>query len=289
MTRRITNTCALGLALALTAAAASESAAQTGGTVSSGVRIQKDRGGATGSAGGEVMGAPTGGTTGGTTGGGTTGGGTTGGGSTGGGTTGGGTTGGGTTTPTTARVDVTPASASLETGKTQQLTATARDASGAERSGRSFTWSSSAPGVATVNGSGLVTAVSVGTATITARADGVNGTATVTVTNPAPATVSRVVVTPAVSRLVYKGKNGTDEAVFTATLFDAGGRQLSGRSCSWSGGAPLAGSGKAIVTVTQLSPTTARAKASREGATGISATCDGKTGTAAITVIEDDD
>jgi hypothetical protein len=45
MTLRITKTCALGVALAITLAA-SESAAQAGGTISSGVRMQKDRGGA---------------------------------------------------------------------------------------------------------------------------------------------------------------------------------------------------------------------------------------------------
>ena len=47
-----------------------------------------------------------------------------------------------------------------------------------------MTWTSSDPSVATVDANGLVTAVSPGTATITATADGVSATCTVTVTRP---------------------------------------------------------------------------------------------------------
>ena len=50
--------------------------------------------------------------------------------------------------------------------------------------GVTFTWSSSDENVATVNSSGLVTAVADGTSTITATAGGIDGTALITVTLP---------------------------------------------------------------------------------------------------------
>jgi hypothetical protein len=50
--------------------------------------------------------------------------------------------------------------------------------------GRTITWSSSVLGVATVSGTGLVTAVAAGPATITATSEGQSGTSAVTVTAP---------------------------------------------------------------------------------------------------------
>ena len=85
-------------------------------------------------------------------------------------------------TPTVASVVVTPANAPLVSlEETVQLTATAQDASGNTLSGKTFTWSSSDQSVATVNSSGLVTAVANGSATIMATTDGVNGTGSVDV------------------------------------------------------------------------------------------------------------
>ena len=75
-----------------------------------------------------------------------------------------------------ATVQVTPSSSTLASvGQTVQLNATARDASGNTIAGKTFTWSTSDPGVATVSSSGLVTAVAGGDATITATSDGVSG------------------------------------------------------------------------------------------------------------------
>lgn len=87
--------------------------------------------------------------------------------------------------PTVQRVTVTPATATRDPGQTVQLTATALDRKGNVVGGVSFTWSSNASGVATVSSSGLVTAVSAGSATIAATGGGKTGTATVTV-NAAP-------------------------------------------------------------------------------------------------------
>ncbi|MTH16434.1 Ig-like domain-containing protein [Flavobacterium sp. LC2016-01] len=72
-------------------------------------------------------------------------------------------------------VTVSPASASIFAGQTQQLTATV---SPSNASNTNVTWSSSNTAVATVNSSGLVTGVAQGTATITATT--VSGSKTAT-------------------------------------------------------------------------------------------------------------
>src|SRR5207302_5942968 len=87
-------------------------------------------------------------------------------------------------------VDVTPPTATVQTGQTVQLTATPRDANGAALSGRAVTWSSNNTSVATVSSSGLVSGVTPGSATITATSEGKSGTASVTVTNIPVATLS---------------------------------------------------------------------------------------------------
>jgi hypothetical protein len=78
-------------------------------------------------------------------------------------------------------VTVNPTNVSLTSvGATQQLTATVAPANATNQT---VTWSSNNPSVATVSTSGLVTAVSCGTATITVTTQDDNKTATCTVTN----------------------------------------------------------------------------------------------------------
>jgi uncharacterized protein YjdB len=85
-----------------------------------------------------------------------------------------------------ASVSVSPPSATLSIGATQQLSAVTKDSAGNTLTGRVVTWSSSNPSVATVSGSGLVTAIATGSATITATSEGKNGTSAVTVQAPPP-------------------------------------------------------------------------------------------------------
>ena len=92
-----------------------------------------------------------------------------------------------------ASIDVAPASATIAIGTTRTLVATARDAAGNPVDGISFSWSSSNENVATVSADGVVGAVTPGTATITASADGKSGTAAITVV-PAGAGPERVVL-----------------------------------------------------------------------------------------------
>ena len=81
-----------------------------------------------------------------------------------------------------ASVTVSPASGSVAVGQTLQLTAVPKDANGNALTGRTVTWASAAPSVATVSGSGLVTGVAAGSASITATSEGRTGSAAITVT-----------------------------------------------------------------------------------------------------------
>ena len=85
-----------------------------------------------------------------------------------------------------AAVSLSPAMATLAPGDTVRLTATATDANGHALAAAAFTWASSDAGVASVDNTGLVEALADGTATITAGAGGVEGTAQITVESPQP-------------------------------------------------------------------------------------------------------
>ncbi|NNK63608.1 MAG: hypothetical protein HKO98_10440 [Gemmatimonadetes bacterium] len=89
-----------------------------------------------------------------------------------------------TTTPevTAAAVAVTPTTHGfIGSSGSLQLNVTVTASDGSAIGGAGVTWSSSAPDVATVNGSGLVTAVGAGTATVAATIDGVTGSARIEV------------------------------------------------------------------------------------------------------------
>ncbi|MDB5045436.1 MAG: hypothetical protein JWQ08_1486 [Deinococcus sp.] len=96
------------------------------------------------------------------------------------------TTGGGAPAATIQTIELSPASASVQVGKTVTLSATARDAGGQVIPDTAFTWKSSSETVAKVAG-GVVTGMGAGTAGITASANGVTSSAaTVTVTQAGP-------------------------------------------------------------------------------------------------------
>ncbi len=87
------------------------------------------------------------------------------------------------TTPTSAvaTVAVTPSPANMVVGTSQRFAAELRDASGRVLEGRTITWSSSAPAVLTIDGTGAARALTAGTAEVTATSEGRRGTATVRV------------------------------------------------------------------------------------------------------------
>lgn len=79
----------------------------------------------------------------------------------------------------TAEVAVSPSNALMNLSQTLQLVGEARSADGTVLSGRPINWMSSNPTVAAVDGNGLVTSYSVGSATISAISGGHYGTATI--------------------------------------------------------------------------------------------------------------
>lgn len=168
-----------------------------------------------------------------------------------------------------ATVEVTPNPATVAIQRTTQLTATLKAASGTELSGRPVTWTTSNGAIATVSATGLVTGVAVGTATITAGSEGKSGTAAVTVTQTQQA-VATVEVTPNNSNQVTV--QGTLQ--FTATLKAANGTVLTGRSVAWTS------SNEAVATVSA----SGLARGVAPGTATITATSEGKSGSANLTV-----
>jgi len=168
-----------------------------------------------------------------------------------------------------ASVTVSPSSASLLVGGTQQFSATTRDANNNVLTGRVVTWSTAGAAISTVSASGLVTAIAAGSATITALSETKSGTATITVSAPAPVPVASVSVSPASSSLLVGAT-----VQLSATTRDANNNVLTGRVVTWS----TAGAGIASVSANGF------VTAVVAGTTQITATSEGKSGSATITV-----
>ena len=176
------------------------------------------------------------------------------------------------TRPAIASIALTPASATLLVGVldttnlgTTSIAATAKDASGHQLSGRTITWASDAPSVATVSSTGVVKAAAAGSANVTATAEGQSGSAPITVTRAAVATVS---INPQTSSL----KVGATETL-VVTPMDSQQHVLSGRIITPADNTP------SIISVSGGTITGLAA------GTGIATyTIDGIVGTATITV-----
>lgn len=80
-----------------------------------------------------------------------------------------------------ATVTVRPETAALQVGESVQLAVEVTDANGIRLTGRTTTWTPSDPSVASVDQNGLVRGEGEGSATITATADGVSGSAAIAV------------------------------------------------------------------------------------------------------------
>jgi uncharacterized protein YjdB len=165
-----------------------------------------------------------------------------------------------------ASVVVTPPHVDAVPGGKAQFTAIAYDAAQNPLGNRAITWSTSNSAVATIDASGAMTAVGQGSANITATSEGKSAVATVTVSQAAVATVT---VTP--TPLSMSVGQATQLA---ATLKDSSGNVLNGRAVTWSS------SSSGVATVSATGMVTAVAA----GATTITATSEGKSGTAAVTI-----
>ena len=167
-----------------------------------------------------------------------------------------------------ATVEVSPSSGSLVLGGTAQLTATPKTASGLVVPGRTVAWSSSNAVAVSVTPSGVITANALGgPVRITATVDGVSGEALITV-QPFP--ISRIEITPPQTAVLV---GASTELV--ATAYDAQGQPLPDRIPVWTSNAP------AIAAVTSTGIVLGMAEG---GPVTITASAEGKSGTALITV-----
>lgn len=129
-----------------------------------------------------------------------------------------------------AVLQVVPSTLTLAAGRTAPLAALPLDSAGTLLGGRSITWTSATPAVATVAASGIVTGIAPGTARITAATGGKSASSTVTVTL---VPVGRITLAPTTAAI----KVGATLQL-TATLRDAAGNVLTNRSLTWQSGSP---------------------------------------------------
>ncbi len=170
--------------------------------------------------------------------------------------------------PAVSSVMVTPASVNLTTGTTQQFNATGYDQYETAMEGLSFTWMSSNETVGTITPAGVFTAVSPGSATISASSGGISGTADVMVSLPAPA-LTTIVLDP-VSASITVG----DGQQFNATGYDQYETAMADIPFTW------VSSNETVGTITPAGVFTAVSP----GSAIISATSGAISGTADVTV-----
>ena len=171
-------------------------------------------------------------------------------------------------TKTLTSVSVSPASANVEKGATQQFGATAiySDGSVADVSATAI-WNVATQAVATINSSGLATGVASGSSVITASFSGISGTATFTVQNP---TLTSVSVSP-VSASIW---------VSASQQFAATGKYSDGSTADVSGTASWTIATQAVASVTSNGLATAAAS----GSTAVTASLSGVSGTSTLSV-----
>lgn len=127
-----------------------------------------------------------------------------------------------TVSDTVASVSLDPTQLTMQPGATATFTATPRNDAGGAITGRTVAWSSSAPAIASVV-QGQVTAVSQGTATITATVDGRSANATVTVAGEpggpgGPGTPTAPAITAIAPALLVPGATATITATNLAAF-----------------------------------------------------------------------
>ena len=163
-----------------------------------------------------------------------------------------------------SKVFVTPNPLAMVAGDKQTLVASAQDATGTVLSGHNPIWVSSDTRVATVS-AGEVTAVGAGTASISATIDNVTGSTSVTVTRPPVGTVS---VAPATITVGQKVR-------MTATVTDTRGNVVTDRAVTWSVPTNL---------IASINASTGEVTGLLPGTVTVTATSEGKSGSATLTV-----
>jgi len=171
------------------------------------------------------------------------------------------------TLPPIQTVTVSPSRDTLPVGTDRQFAVTLRDAAGVVLLGRVVVWSSSNVTVAAVTATGNVIALQPGSTIISASSEGRVGSATVVV----PARLAgAVALTPSVSTITV-GSTLTLQAQITDNV----GNVLTNRPLTFASDAPAVAAVTAGGLVTALAPGNAR----------ITATSEGKTGSASVQVV----
>jgi peptidoglycan/xylan/chitin deacetylase (PgdA/CDA1 family)/uncharacterized protein YjdB len=176
---------------------------------------------------------------------------------------------------------VSPSSASIQAGDTQQFTVTAFDQYNTAMSGTTFAWSSSNTNAATVSAinsegvsAGLAKGVAAGSAQITASAQGITSNAAgLTVTSPPPPPPPPIVTTINVMPANASINLGATQQ-FMAYATDQNGSAMSGVSFSWT-----ASSSAVVVDTNGL------AKGISAGTAQVSASANGVSGSASVNVV----
>lgn len=165
---------------------------------------------------------------------------------------------------TLSALAVSPATTTLAVGASEQFNATATysDSSTAIVTS-AVSWTSSAPGVATIDSSGMVRGVAAGSTTVTGSMNGVTGSATVTVTANAK-TVSSIAITPANPNV---SAGATEQMTATATYNDGSTANVTS-TATWKSGNLAVATVNTAGLVTAVAAGNATITASLNGVTG---------------------
>lgn|GEM_PF-476838 len=176
------------------------------------------------------------------------------------------------TAPILVSIAVTPETASIEAGSTQEYVATGAYSDGSTVNiTNNVSWASSNTSVATINSTGLATGVGEGETTITATQGEITGSATLTVT--APVTLDSIAVAPSTASITI---GGTQQFTATGTYSDGSTADLS-TEVAW------ASSNTSVATIDGAGMATGVSV----GTVTITATLDSLTASAELTVTEE--
>lgn len=165
----------------------------------------------------------------------------------------------------TARI--TPTSGSLRLGIPRQFASVLTDSVGGNiPAGRVVSWTSATPTIATVNSTGLVTGLALGTARIAINAEGATDTLTLQVTR-VPVTIVRV--SPTSSSVIQGGT-----VQLSTTIEDSTGTTVTDRTVEWVSSDPTRATVSGTGLVTTLAP----------GSVTITATSENRSGNASVTI-----
>jgi uncharacterized protein YjdB len=166
-------------------------------------------------------------------------------------------------------IEIEPSAATVAVGDSEAFTAVCYDQNDSVMTGVAVVWASGNETVGTVSENGTFTALAEGTTNVTASAENVTGTADVTVTASTSPVLTTIEVSPATASVTIN-----DTVTFSATALDQSGTELPGTAVTW------ASSNETVGTVDENGTFTALA----EGTTNVTASAEDVTGTATVTV-----